>query len=260
MKNKRASVSILIFVMAVLFIIGLTLFGFYQNLGATKYNFDGVSVVQSFSVQEDLVKFYARQIGEQAIIGAYRRIVADGSYISNPVIKNSNNEFEFMDLNPNLNQKLIDLSAMNFKQKISNAYFKGEVPPFLRDFQEKAKNAQFGIKNNNPFLEIDGLEMSQDSPGSSVVKLDYNYNIYLEFNLQKLGLDSFQNIKTAKDTCSITTDKIACYSSKLPNFNVKIDAKKDFNNPAYDLVNLSSKEIYSLDSTQKKIEVIFVPK
>ncbi len=248
-RNKKGVglIATVLLVLMVLTTVSYALYSFATTSGKINARISDASLTELILAREQIAEFYIRESGKNAFIKTYSNFIKNGEYIENP--KTNFNYFEFGELNSRLNEKFSEEFKKNFLEEFNKYEFEED---YLKLLKEKIGNSKISYNNNEVKIEIDGWETEEKSESLIIY---YNPKIIVELNSNDFGVDSFEDLKKAKDVCVKATDKGKCYFENLFYFN-SVELKDSDSGINY--IHLSSKKQFLIDSEFRKIEFDFI--
>jgi len=257
MKNKRGDLSVVLLVFLVLFITIYSLFTFTTSSMNVEEKISNVKIIDKIYSQENLVEFYVKEAGEKAVVKSYKEIIKDSNYIGGSVILINNVDAEFTfpkkDLNDIFMVKFID----NFKKEFQKYEFDED---YLKDLKEVIISNDFEINFDGNDLNVIfiNFEFEENYEKGNLRNIKYMPKMILNFDLNKIGLESFDKIYNVKDNCKSQVDIGECFNLELNNFNAVLMNKQKSSGEGYSLVTLTSNKEFLIDGNYEKIEFGFV--
>ncbi|MEK6945665.1 MAG: hypothetical protein AABW63_02640 [Nanoarchaeota archaeon] len=251
-KNKNGSVHVPLIVFMTVATVITAIFIFTISASNFEAKISDARVVQFTSNVYDFGEFYINQAGEKAFADSYFELINDKSFLENPKI-NSNGDLEFAKLNSNLNDEMLKKISPKFKENFNSYEFTNE---FMVKIKESISTDRFRIVNENgkSQIAVTNLEFSFSSNNINVV---YFPEISALLDTNKIGLDSFEEIYTAKEKCKNDEEIKECFEQELKSFNVDVGQKTDNGNRYY-LVTLTSKQEFFIDGEFMSLKLSFV--
>ena len=256
-KNKRGNLSIVILVLLVFMVTAATLFNFITASERVSETIYGAGVVEGIYTKQNLMEFYIRGSGEKAAVDSYRGLVSSGDYIGNP-ITNFRNEVKFGVLHSGLDENLKIKFTKNLKQEFSNYEFKED---YLINLKQSVLDEKFTVILERGIFKLD---LSRQELDNSLENINITYfpKVSLDFNLNRIGLDNFEGVYQAKESCKNKDNKSlieSCFNDNLYGFTSFVEVKKDTNDKNYTFVTLTSKKEFLINKQFKNIEFSFIP-
>ncbi|MEK6917539.1 MAG: hypothetical protein AABW51_01185 [Nanoarchaeota archaeon] len=252
MKNKIGSVHVTLIVFMMITTVVTSIFIFTTSESGFETKISDARVVQFTSNVYDFGEFYINQAGEKAFVDSYIGFIQDNSFIENPKM-NSQGDVEFTKLSSNLDNRMLRDISPKFKDNFNSYEFKNN---FMEEIKDSINKDKFRITNENEQFKIvvSNLEFNFSSNNINVV---YFPEISDLLDLNKVGLNSFDEIYTAKEKCKKDEKIKECFEKELKSFNVSVEQKTDNGNKYY-LIKLSSKKEFFINDEFKSIELSFV--
>jgi len=257
-KNKRGDMAVVLVVFLTLLITSVSLFVFVTSSNKINAKISDAGIVNNVQIKENEAEFYIKETAEDSVVDSYTEIIQNENYIEQPAIYNSEKEVEFKDLNSGADEELNKKFNEKFKGDFENYEFEKEHLKKLKDVI--SKDGFSALFNGQAFqLNINAFEMNDSS---AKVNVSYTPKIFLEINLTRIGLDSFNKIYLSKEECKTGQTAEAmktCFEDNLRNFNVEVVEKTNSANEKYFLVKLKSKKTFLTETGFENLEFSFVP-
>ena len=253
-KNKKVDISILLLVVLVLLLTSATLFSFIMSSGKTEVKISNAKFIENFYSRQDLAEFYLSQAGEIAMVKTYKEFVEEDDYISNPIY-NFKEEVEFRELHSKLSENFHDKFIENFKTEFKSYGFEED---YLKNLKEIIQDGNFDVVVDVGILilAVNGWEMKASL---NDINITYTPGISLKFDLEKVGLHSFEKIYEIKERCKGDKNIEDCFSD-LINFNVSVVEKEKTSGERYFFVTCATKKDFLIGGEFDMIRFSFVPK
>lgn len=282
--NKKGadSTGIIIFTFLVLTLIGITLFSFVQSVNYSNSMILGIDFIDSVYIQEQRAIFNLNQFAEIAFLKTYNDFLENGKYIKEPSFFNYNEKnipvFSSLELDENFKKEFKENLETEFRDEI----FEDEVLNKLKSvfgtenfevsgnteklsinkegfvFTAETGNENRGIKSDSELVSEKDIPVNLDF-SKFEAQVSYASNLLIEIDVNKLGLDSFEELYEFKESCSAIGElnsKIECYNlhkSEISNFNINIIK---YNEKV--VFEFESKKEFLIDGAYKKIKFSFV--
>lgn len=282
--NKKGadSTGIIIFTFLVLTLIGITLFSFIQSVNYSNSMILGIDFIDSVYIQEDRAIFNLNQFAEIAFLKTYNYFLENGKYIKEPSFFNYNGKnlpvFSSLELDENFKKEFKE----NLKAEFRDRVFEDEVLNKLKlvfgtenfevsgnteklfiseegfIFTAETGNENRGIKSDSELTYEKDIPINLDF-SEFEAQVNYRSNLLAEVDVNKLGLDSFEELYEFKESCSAIGEldfKISCYNenkNKISNFNINV-----IKNNEKLIFEFESKKEFLIDDTYKNIKFSFV--
>jgi len=251
MMNKKGVglVATVLLVLMVLTTVSYALYSFTKSSGKISYTISDASLTEVLSAKEQIVKFYITEAGKNSFIKTYSDFVKNGEYIDNPEIISG--KYKFKNLNSKLNEKFSVEFKNNFLEEFNKYEFDKD---YLKLLKSKIQDVKMDYNNGIAVIELDSWETEDESKS---VKIYYNPQIIIKLDFNDFRLDSFENLKKAKDACILVSDNIGnCYFNNLVYFNI-IEKREISSGVSY--IHFTSKEQFLIGESYQKIEFDFIP-
>lgn len=254
--NKKGIGHIAILVVLVLLLVASCLFIFVISSSA-KIDISGVSTIYSYSNLEEQTDFFLKEVGKKATTDAFITFTQNTAE-GNRYIKNLQ-EINGFPIFENLDDKLGEKFSAEVKRNFI-FYFDRNIEGWEKlDFSELKKKIDAGefevfYKEGVVNISFKNFQIGKELGGVSVKR-----NIPdLEVDLNKINLESFEDIYLAKEKCKTKESPDAmktCFSEELKNFEVtQTNEIKIADKIYYDLVFSSRQEFGD------RINFGFIPK
>lgn len=256
-KNKRGDVSVVLLVLLVLVVTGASVFSFITNSGKVSSKISGAGVVEGVYLEENLIEFYLNEAGKRAVVVSYNELINSEEYVENPVV-NFRNEVRFGNLHPNLNENLKTKFSKNLKTEFLAYEFKED---YLINLKQSILDEEFSVALSKGVfrLSVSGQELDNVLENNSIT---YFPEISLDFNLNEIGLDSFERVHATKEFCKDKASKNLienCFNEKLKGFTSLVEEKTAVSSNNYTFVALTSKKEFLINEQFKNIKFGFIP-
>lgn len=246
LKNRKGDLSINILVMLVLLICVSSVFMFLTSNTKAEAVVAGAGLEITSILERHQVEAYCYEVAELALIDAYYAISLENDYV--------------LPLNPLINEKFSESVYKGIKNIFSG---KGQNYAYdnvhlltLRNAildENQFKRSDFKTDSEGVSFSVSGLYLSNTGDKSNV---DYIATIQIGTTFNEAGLNSFQEIESAKDSCSGKDSQAEienCFGEKLDYFYVSAEEKDD-----KWLIRLESTRSYLINGVVKPIELRFL--
>ena len=245
--NRKGQVSIGIFVLLAVLIMGLALFKFVANPDGVDVPIEDARLINDVYDRQDEIDFYIIREGEKALVESYIELIDSGG-VSSGTEENGIYVFDSFD-EEEFNVKLNDMFREKFKARIEKYDFLDEG---LKRFKEEILEDRFRV-------EVDslGIGVSQEKfpvmislDGLSVI---YRTDLNVSLNFEEKGLHGFKDIFEVSKDCVGESDMKSCLELGLTKFDADVSdslGKKK--------IVLTSKKDFVLDGEFVKLEVMFL--
>jgi hypothetical protein len=262
LNNKKGmSVDIVILVILTLAIVLATLYTFVTSAAETKGVYYNTPVFKLYQQETD-GEFYLIEAGSDVLEETFDEFVSNprdnvnfymGTTVENPA---GSGDFEFSGLNPKLNENFKKEFLTKFKQKfLLYGFDETSSLKNLKDCiasEEKLEGVNFNEGKISLTVTCWNLNNSYNT-----LTIKYNPVMIINLDFRKIGLNSFDEIYTAKQNCKISSE--VCYEELLKNFEATISVKPKTDGSEYSIVTLTSKKLFLINGNLKKIEFSFIP-
>ncbi len=254
--NKKGSPAILVFVIFAIAALAAIVVSVMFNSSNIDSSFEDVASLDSLVLIKNFGEFYILDSMENSLSNEYYNFVTDSQsvnfYMKNPV-KNSEGYFLFNQLHDNLDSNFRGNLILEFKDNFLSYDFErdslNDLKISIRDLKDKYivyDGNDFSVNVSNWEIIVDGEELDAF----------YAPKISLSISFDEIGLNSFEDIYSAKEACKSDTDIQRCMQGYLNNFDVGISLSAD---GSYKIVTLTSKKYFFIGDEYKKISFSFVP-
>lgn len=248
-KNKKADVAVTLLVFLVMFVASTTLFVFVTNNKVTELKISDAIAIERVYTKENLVDFYLVKIIESVAVKTYIDFVEykNENYIGSLLYNEEESTvyFQFLAVNwkEDFKKNFIENLKSEFKEQ-------GYMNDYMSEIKNNALQDKVQSKFDGEILEITfpSLEINDSY---KKINITYHKVPYSKINLTKIGLHSFDRIYEVKENCK-DVDNIEMCFIQLNNFDVEVNKNN--------VVKLSSKNSFVVDSQIKNIEFSFIPK
>lgn len=254
-KNKKASLQVVVFVILSFLVVFSSLFVFYNSSKNKIDEMSEIGLMNNLLVEKNLFETYARDILSKALYTSYNEFSTQGKYIENPSF-DSNLNIIFQDVNENLKQ---DFSVF-FEKNMLDLFNKNFSNYYLRKLSESVKsgNYDFYFDGENVFFNFSRISLEENS---DKIKIIYTPLITSRIGFLDLGLDNFEKIYLIKENCTNFDSRIEseiCFNEKLKNFNVSISEIKISDDKVSFFVFLETKKYFLINNQKQKIFFDFI--
>lgn len=256
-KNKRGDMSVILITLMTVLLCTASIFIFITSSKKANAEISDVSVFSKLDEQKNIAEFYIKDAGEKAVISVYKEIIDNKEFYSSPLISNSNGDVEFKGLNSEINKNFIDKFDTIFKNNFMSYGFTEE---YLKNLNEIVYDGKFSRDFNGNFFSVSmsGVEFNEQS---GKINISYLPTLSAKFNLEEIGVSSFDEIYRTKEDCKTheTAELIKrCFENDLANFDAEVLEKTDSAGKKYFLVNLETKKEFFINGKFEKIKFGFV--
>ncbi len=254
LRNKKAgSPPIVILTILVLVLYTTTLFSFIRSSGKIVAELESpIFLVNPAYAPEEALRFHVSEIGQETLIKTYIEFTQNKeyTYIQNPQSIENNAFFDV--INPNLNESFSQRFIENLNSDINKFNFGDDEN--LNKIKSYTKTGKFD--GENYFLSVVGYNQEQINPEK--VSIKYSPEIRLTYSLNNYGLDSFEEVYQAKETCKKLIEGVLdCFVDTLPNFMVSY-TELTLKDGKHDSLTLTSKRSFLIDGELKKVSFSFL--
>jgi hypothetical protein len=255
--NKKADLSILLFVILALVLFGYTLFSIISHRGKAEARITDFDKIEEMILTKKDIEYRLTKLGEECFVITYENFTKEGKFLEEPLGR-KNGIYVFTELKEDLENEYIEETRICMNK---------EGVAILRRWNNEHLNPEFQIKN--PFLwtlyniPIDlKIESSKsykitfkDFEIAKEDKFNYKINLTTNINLGKIGLLSFQDIKEVtkcgEEDCR---EKISKGLFEIEVEEIEIEEE------IYNKYHFTSKREFLLNNEFKKIEFEFLVK
>ena len=252
-KNKKADVSVVLFVLFTLVICVLAIYAFITSSNQMEFQISDFNRIEEVYLKFSSAKFYLNLAGKEAFFKTYKEVVNQELYVEQPV-KKVNSNLKFENLNSNWKQEFNNKFKENFKLEFSSYSFNED---YLINLRQLILDNEFEIleKKGGFDIFISNLNLSSYS---KTLNVTYTPKFLLGFDFNKEKLNSFEEIYEIKEICKSQKGVEVCFNENLLNFNAELIEKEKTSGEKYFVVNLESKKSFLFESGFEKIKLSFV--
>lgn len=225
MKNKKASLDIVIFVVMVLIICIYALVQIASYKNKFEFKLKGYENLEEIQLEKKDLEYRLEKYLEECVIMSYYSAKNDEIYEK----KEIEGLLFFSRIKENLNETLNQKIKICLKEKGEKDYLNFfenyEKKPFLSVLLSRLKDNKFETKIDRQNIKIFIEDFPLTKPSDKEKK--YKYNMSLDINLKKVGLIPFEEIEKII-SCKKDTQCVEEITKNL--FNVRIEEKEETRN------------------------------
>lgn len=252
MLGKRGNVQVTVFILLAILLMGFTIFKFATTSKIVEEKIGGAEVMESFYSDEEQINFYFQETGERAAIKAYKEFASEGWYADGMQFVDGNVVFE--NLNPGFRENFIIAFEEKFKEEFAKYKFENSYYQRVSEYLQKGDLiAELDASGNILKFKMAAPQMIVIT--NNELRGSYSFEIKNKIRLDEIGLESFEKIKDAKDSCKNEGDVVKikdCISNKIKNFE---SSGRESN--GYYLIDLQSKKEFFIDGNKERVEFNF---
>lgn len=218
LKNKRGDLQVTLLVLLILVASLTLLFIFYSEGKKTKSDFYGPITSYDVLTKDNYIDFYISQIYTEAFYKTYDLFLTNEHYFISPP-ETKEGVIVFGNLDDSWKEKFKTNLHLEVRSEARSYKFNEE---FLEGVRLRLVAGEFTIEEVDEGFVI-AISNTLNSR-NSLIETEYSYAFRKELSFSLLGLNSFDKIYEAKESClsDKEVDSIEnCLSSDL-NFNVEI--------------------------------------
>lgn len=253
--NKKAQLSVGIFVALVVALVGTTLFLFLSNdvVKKDKLHKLPLDFISDLEKRETLTSYYVEDFSRDALVAGYNAfagkdassyVKVGSSYARN--VPGYGNVVIFDELRTDLN----GVFEGTFRQHLN--YVLQDKDFVKKWFNVQATNGEGSwdydveFDGENLIVVFRGFGVGQSQYSNAEDISIYRTDIPILINLNEIGLHSFQEIYDAKEAC----ENVSCMEQRLSNFDVEFNSENE-------VWTLKTKRHYLINENFQQIEITF---
>jgi hypothetical protein len=253
-KNKKADLSVIAFVLLVLLLCSYTLYAMAINRNKVTTTIEGFEQVEKILLEKKDIEYRLLKTTEECFIESYKEII-ETKLILKPPLNTLGETTIFEELNSNIKENYIEKIkiCLNKKGKENHRGLLVENSDFLKDVLFfKLRHNQFEITSAYRII------IKEFPFATNIQNQKYSPNLNAEINLEKIGLIDFEKIKEAIE-CKKNKKCIESATKNLFEVQItEISFEEEDNKEHYLNHTFKSKKEFLINNEFKKIEFSFL--
>ncbi len=256
-KNKKADLTVVLLVFLVLFLAIATLFTFYKNSNGVNTDSFDYGISSRAIIESNSVQFSLNEMAKKATLESYKTFIPNGEFVDKPTFDLDFN-VKFEALNPSIESEFSEEFKENLKKEAKKINSNEALSASLKELFEKGTFIySFDGDTASVFLKEINLKIS-----SGNTNVSYFPELNSKINLGQIGLESFEDVYRAKESCkNLLSSNLmeSCFEQELSNFDAIVSEKQSASGVKTFVVELSSRKLFFEDGKLEPLKFKFIP-